>query len=346
MGPLLSQPWAPSLGMGTHPTASMSPEPPKSRRRPKAGKSKAPAKGSGLPPDLDLARREFLSAMRVEAGLASRTLEAYGRDLTRSLSWLANKGLKRLAALQQEQVLDYLKFRRDGGLSESTLARELVSLRMLLRYAQSEGWIGQSPIALLPAPKRKALLPNVLSPEEVERLLAAPDTDHWRDQRDRALLEIIYATGARVSEAVSLTTDSLQPELTSLRLHGKGDKTRIVPLGGPAREALTTWLEGGRKQQLKGLQSLHVFLGRGQKPLTRGTAWRIVRAAALKAGIQNHLSPHTLRHSFATHMIESGGDLRAVQEMLGHASIRTTEVYTHLDSEHVRSIHRLFHPRG
>ncbi|MBL4771822.1 MAG: tyrosine-type recombinase/integrase, partial [Planctomycetes bacterium] len=145
---------------------------------------------------------------------------------------------------------------------------------------------------------------------------------------------------------VSLTTDSLQPELTSLRLHGKGDKTRIVPLGGPAREALTTWLEQGRRKQLAGRTSPHVFIGRSQKPLTRGTAWRIVRAAALKAGLKNHLSPHTLRHSFATHMIESGGDLRAVQEMLGHASIRTTEVYTHLDTEHVRSIHRLYHPRG
>ncbi len=324
----------------------MCPSPPKSRRRPQPGKPTAPGKDSGLPPDLDLARREFLSAMRVEAGLASRTLEAYGRDLTRSLSWLAGKGLKRLASLEQELVLDYLKFRRDSGLAETTLARELVSLRMLLRYAQSEGWIGQSPIALRPAPKREALLPTVLSPEEVEQLLASPDTDHWRDQRDRALLEIIYATGARVSEAVSLTTDSLQPELTSLRLHGKGDKTRIVPLGGPAREALTTWLENGRKKQLKGRQSHHVFLGRTQKPLTRGTAWRIVRKAALNAGLTKHLSPHTLRHSFATHMIESGGDLRSVQEMLGHASIRTTEVYTHLDTEHVRSIHRLYHPRG
>ncbi|MDF1838653.1 MAG: tyrosine recombinase [Planctomycetota bacterium] len=321
---------------------------PRSRRRPRPAPSNKPkpAQDEALPPDLDLAKREFLSAMRVEAGLSARTLEAYGRDLQRGLGWLARAGLKRLAALQQEAVLDYLKHRRDKGMSEATLARELVSLRMLLRYAQSEGWIEQSPIALMPAPKRQSLLPNVLSPEEVERLLEAPDPTQWRGQRDKALLEIIYATGARVSEAVSLTTDSLQPELTSLRLHGKGDKTRIVPLGGPARQALTTWLEQGRKKQLAGRQSPHVFIGRTQKPLTRGTAWRIVRAAALTAGLTNHLSPHTLRHSFATHMIESGGDLRSVQEMLGHASIRTTEVYTHLDSEHVRSIHRLYHPRG
>ncbi|MFT4648997.1 MAG: integrase/recombinase XerD, partial [Glaciecola sp.] len=311
----------------------MTPSSPRSRRRPRADSalSKKQAAPSSLPPDLDLARREFLSAMRVEAGLSARTLEAYGRDLTRSLNWIAEAGVKRLAALKQDLVLDYLKARRDQGLAEATLARELVSLRMLLRYAQSEGWIGQSPIALMPAPKRQSLLPNVLSPEEVECLLNAPDTDHWRDQRDRALLEVLYATGARVSEAVSLTTDSLQPELTSLRLHGKGDKTRIVPLGGPAREALTIWLEQGRKKRLAGRQSQHVFIGRSQKPLTRGTAWRIVRAAALKAGLSQHLSPHTLRHSFATHMIESGGDLRSVQEMLGHASIRTTEVYTHLD---------------
>ncbi|MCA9000845.1 MAG: tyrosine recombinase [Planctomycetes bacterium] len=324
----------------------MPPSTPRSRRRARPTTGSKSREEAGLPPDLDLARREFLSAMRVEAGLSPRTLDAYGRDLDRSLGWLAKGGLKRLAQLTQAQVLDYLKSRRAQGMKEATLAREWVSLRMLLRYAQSEGWIGQSPLALMPAPKRQALLPSVLSPEEVERLLAAPDGDDWRAQRDRALLEVLYATGARVSEAVGLSTDSLAPELTSLRLHGKGDKTRIVPLGEPARLALTAWLEGGRRKRLAGRSSSHVFLGQTSKPLTRGSAWRIVRAAALKAGLSQKISPHTLRHSFATHMIESGGDLRSVQEMLGHASIRTTEVYTHLDSEHVRSIHRLYHPRG
>ncbi|HPF15374.1 MAG TPA: tyrosine-type recombinase/integrase, partial [Planctomycetota bacterium] len=233
-----------------------------------------------------------------------------------------------------------------SGLSEATLARELVSLRMLLRFAQAEGWITQSPLALLPQPKRSELLPDGLSPDEVEALLAAPTGSDWRAQRDRALLEVLYATGARISEALGLTTDSLHPELASLRLHGKGDKMRMVPLGAQARSALEAWLQRGRRQRLKGRPSQIVFLGQGLAPLTRGSAWRIIRRYAALAGIQAQISPHTLRHSFATHMIEAGGDLRAVQEMLGHVSIRTTEVYTHLDSEHVRSVHRLYHPRS
>jgi len=293
-----------------------------------------------------MARNEFLTSMRVEIGLARRTLTAYGRDLERSLGWFARQGLKRLSALDQETVLAFLRTRREQGLAEATLARELVSLRMLLRFAQSEGWIEQSPIALLPVPKREALLPTYLNPDQVEALLRAPLGSEPIDQRDRALLEILYATGARVSEALGLTTESLHPELNSLRLHGKGDKTRIVPLGEPARDALQIWLNQGRKRLLRGRPCSIVFVGRSLKAITRGTAWRIVRKRALQAGIHTSISPHTLRHSFATHMIESGGDLRAVQEMLGHASIRTTEVYTHLDGEHVRGVHRLYHPRG
>lgn len=305
-----------------------------------------PPEDPPLPPDLRLAREEFLTAMRVEAGLARRTLQAYGRDLDRVLGWLATGGLRRLGALTQEQALAYLRARREQGLAEATVAREWVSLRMLLRFAQAEGWIEQSPLALLPVPKREALLPSYLSPEEVDALLRAPQGASPKDQRDRALLEVLYATGARVSEALGLSTDALQPELRSLRLHGKGDKTRIVPLGEAAREALLAWLEGGRKRLLRGRPSSVIFLGRTLRPLSRGSAWRIVRERAAQAGIHKPISPHTLRHSFATHMIESGGDLRAVQEMLGHASIRTTEIYTHLDGEHVRSIHRLYHPRG
>ena len=304
------------------------------------------AQPAPLPPDLRLARDEFLTAMRVEAGLARRTLEAYGRDLTRSLGWLAQGGLKRLGALQTEAVLAYLRTRRQAGMAEATVARELVSLRMLLRFAQAEGWIEQSPLALIPVPKREALLPTYLAPDQVDALLRAPAGATPKDQRDRALLEVLYATGARVSEALGLSTDSLQPELRSLRLHGKGDKTRIVPLGEQARIALQAWLDGGRKRILKSRPSSVIFLGRHLRPLSRSSAWRIVRERAAQAGIAQSISPHTLRHSFATHMIESGGDLRAVQEMLGHASIRTTEVYTHLDGEHVRGVHRLYHPRG
>ena len=164
--------------------------------------------------------------------------------------------------------------------------------------------------------------------------------------RDRALLEVLYATGARVSEAVGLRTDGLQFELRVLRLTGKGSKTRLVPLGQRAIQALEAWLTRARRSALGGRESAFVFVSRTGKPLGRLDAWRRVKLAARLAGLSPDISPHTLRHSFATHLVEGGADLRSVQEMLGHASIKTTEVYTHLDAEHVTSIHRLYHPRG
>ena len=248
-------------------------------------------KEGALPPDLRLAREDFLQAMRVEAGLARRTLEAYGRDLDRSLTWFAKQGLRRLVEIHQDHVVSYLRQRRAQGMAESTLARELVSLRMLLRFAQAEGSIPQSPIHLMPIPKRSALLPSYLSPEDVESLLLAPKSSAWRDQRDRALLEVLYASGARVSEALGLTTDSLHAEMRSVRLHGKGDKMRLVPLGAKAQLALRTWLENGRKHLLKGRPSSIIFLGPRLTALTRGSAWRIVRTRAAQAGIQKPISP-------------------------------------------------------
>jgi integrase/recombinase XerD len=186
----------------------------------------------------------------------------------------------------------------------------------------------------------------VLAVEEVERLLAAPDGEGWRDQRDRALLEVLYACGARVAEAIGLRTDSLEPSLRVLRLLGKGSKMRVVPIGARAREALVHWIENGRRELPGGRKRAEVFLSRNGKPLDRTNAWRRVKAVALRAGLAASISPHTLRHSFATHLLAGGADLRAVQEMLGHASIRTTEVYTHLDNEELHGIHRLYHPRG
>ncbi|MBI5361569.1 MAG: tyrosine-type recombinase/integrase, partial [Planctomycetes bacterium] len=188
-----------------------------------------------------------------------------------------------------------------------------------------------------------------IAPEEVARLLAAPSGKGWppwKRERDQALLEVLYASGARVSEAVALRTDALEPKLRVLRLTGKGNKTRLVPLGERARMALEQWLGVGRRRFLADLSRPEVFLTKSGKPMSRIDAWRVVKAAARAAGIRAELSPHSLRHSFASHMVEGGADLRSVQELLGHASIQTTEVYTHVDSEHVTSLHRLYHPRA
>ncbi len=288
---------------------------------------------------------DFLEAMRVEAGLAKNTLSAYRGDVQRFLAFAGARGVRRWRELDPELVVAYLERLRLGGAAETSVARALSALRMYLRHQVLEGVLDTDPLARLEGPRLRRSLPHVLDPLEVGRLLAVEGTS-WRAQRDRALLEVLYACGARISEAVGLRTNSIEPSLRVLTLSGKGGKARLVPLGGRARAALEPWLRGGRVQLLRGRKSEHVFLTKSGRPLDRLTGWRAVKAAALRAGLPSAVSPHWLRHSFASHLLEGGADLRAVQEMLGHASIATTEIYTHLDAEHVRSLHRLYHPRG
>lgn len=289
---------------------------------------------------------DFLEAVRVEAGLSKNTLIAYRRDLERAARYFHTRGADSWSAVDSEAVVAYLGARRAGEASEATVARALSAMRMLMRHLASEGRIARDPTALLNSPVLRKSLPRALSLAEVERLLAAPAGATWRDQRDRALLEVLYASGARISEALGLTTDGLEPSLRVLRLTGKGSKTRLVPIGERARSALAQWIAQGRPKLPGALQRREVFLTHSGEPLDRTNAWRRVKAAALRAGITTRITPHGLRHSFATHLIEGGADLRSVQEMLGHASIQTTEVYTHVDSEHVLALHRLYHPRG
>lgn len=308
------------------------------------------------PAGLTAAVLEFLDAMRVEAGLARNTIAAYRGDLDSLSRWLGERGVAHWADLDEDRVIEWLGDRRRSGAAETSVARGLVALRMLVRFLITEGELKRDPTARIAAPKLRRLLPETLMPEDVERLLVtfledgkAPD---WRAQRDTALLEVLYAAGARISEALGLTTDDVPPDLTSLRLHGKGDKMRVVPLGSRARGALSGWLEEGRMEVMRRARAsgrpIHaaVFLSRSGRPLDRSTGWRRVKEAVRLAGLPGTISPHDLRHSFATHLLAGGADLRAVQEMLGHASIRTTEIYTHLDVEQVQTVHRMHHPRG
>jgi integrase/recombinase XerD len=308
------------------------------------------APDSPSPPELPTAFRgpleDFLDALRVEAGLAANTLRAYRGDLERFAGWAGTRGLIALKQVDAQVIVDHLAARRATDAAESSVARGLVAVRMWFQFLVGEGDLKRDPTALIPTPTLLKYLPHALSPEDVERLLSVHLGEDWRSRRDRALLEVLYATGARVSEAVGLRTDGLDPKLRVLRLHGKGDKMRVVPVGARAQEALAGWLEHGRSKVAGTSRKAEVFLTHRGAPLDRTNAWRIVKESALKAGLPASLSPHGLRHSFATHLLSAGADLRSVQEMLGHASIRTTEVYTHLDTEHVRSIHRLHHPRG
>jgi integrase/recombinase XerD len=302
--------------------------------------------GTEIPAGLTAGLEDFLVSLRVEAGLARNTLEAYRRDVRGFLRWAVEHRVRRWEDVRPRTLVRWLTALRDEGLAESTVARRLSALRMCLRHLLQDGRIPSDPCARISAPSLRRALPGTLSVDDVERLLAAPAGDDWIAERDRALLEVLYACGARVAEAVGLRTDALEPSLRVLTLTGKGDKTRVVPLGARARDALEAWLQGGRLTLPDARRRPEVFLTRTGRPLDRTSAWRRVKLAARHAGLPTTVSPHTLRHSFATHLIEGGADLRSVQEMLGHASISTTELYTHLDAEHVRSIHRLYHPRS
>ena len=295
---------------------------------------------------------DFLEALRVEAGLAKSTLASYRSDLERFLRWAVARDLTRWEQFDATSLVDYLAARRAEGAAEATVAHNLAAMRMLMRHLLQEGVLERDPSALIPTPLLRRALPKVLSVEQVGRLIeAAGEHDgtpakRWLAQRDQALIEVLYACGARVSEAVSLRTTGLEPSLRVLRLTGKGNKTRLVPFGEQARAALEAWISGGRAQVVAARTRHEVFITRSGRPLDRVNAWRRVKALARHAELPTGVTPHTLRHSFATHMIEGGADLRSVQEMLGHASIKTTEVYTHLDAEHLHSLHRLYHPRA
>ena len=299
-----------------------------------------------LPAELRRGLADFLEALRVEAGLARNSLVAYRRDVERFLSWLAEHGVRRFRDVRTEHLVEHLHALRATGCAEASAARSLSAIRTCLRHLVMEGVLTRDPGARISAPVLRRALPTTLSVEEVEQLLAAPGAEGWPAQRDTAFLEVLYACGARVGEAVGLRTDAIEPALRVLVLTGKGGKTRVVPLGGHARAALDRWLEDGRLGLPGARRRPEVFLTKSGRPLDRTNAWRLVRRAALRAGLPAGVSPHTLRHSFASHLIEGGADLRSVQEMLGHASIRTTEIYAHVDAEHIRSLHRLYHPRG
>ena len=324
-----------------------------------AAASKGPARGRrGLPkreaaadeaarpaPEAQAALADFLEAVRVEDGLSRGSVAAYRADLLLFLTWLAPRSL---AALEPEQVVGWLGALRADGARETTVARKFSALRRFVRFLVAEGRLARDATALFDAPRLPKPLPKALTQDEIARLLACEHAqgDELRGARDRALLETLYACGGRVSEVVGLALDDLEPTLRVVRLFGKGGKARVVPLGGRARVALEAWIAGARRTLPGHERQPRVFLSTRGRPLSRTAAWRIVREAALAAGVRGDVSPHALRHSFATHLVEGGADLRSVQEMLGHASIRTTEVYTRLDGDALLALHRLHHPRG
>jgi integrase/recombinase XerD len=291
----------------------------------------------------DLLADQFLHHLRVERGLAKNTIESYSRDLMKFFAFLEARSLPPLA-VSQADLMDFVASLA-GHLSLRSIARSISALKAFYRFLVSEDRIKTNPARLLSAPKLPRRLPGVLSRSEVERLLEQPDNSTGRGQRDRAMLELLYATGLRVSELVGLKIPNVNREAGFVRTVGKGSKERMVPVGAKALEALKEYLAHGRPALLKRKSSPYLFINPRGKPITRQGFWKIIKRYGLKAGIRKELTPHSLRHSFASHLLECGADLRSVQIMLGHADISTTQIYTHVTRERLKQIHEKYHPR-
>ena len=287
----------------------------------------------------------FLRHLAVERGLSPNTLEAYGRDLKRFETFLKGSRISTRKARRQD-LLSHVRALRQAGLSPKSVARAINSLRMYYRFLLGEGEVRSDPTTDLDVPRTWKSLPRFLTFQEVERLLSAPDTARPLGVRDVAMLEVLYATGIRVSELLSLTLESLNLEVGYLTCFGKGSKERIVPLGRKAIDRIRQYLGDVRPALARGTGSRHLFTNRNGSKMTRQGFWKILKAHGVAARIKGSLSPHVLRHSFATHLLEHGADLRSVQMMLGHADISTTQIYTHVNRERLRRIYHEFHPRA
>ncbi len=287
---------------------------------------------------------QFMNQLKVERGLSANTLAAYSHDLLTFFDFLGRKGVSPLEAMQND-LIAFIGEKRPH-LSARSLARCLVSIRMFYRFCVTEGKVESNPARLLGIPKLHQHLPDILSRDEVEALLSQPDVQTGLGKRDRAMLELLYATGLRVTELMELRVNNINLDAGFVRTVGKGAKERIIPMGSKAMDALREYLGSGRPSFLKKGRASNLFLSSRGRPMTRQGFWKIIKGYALKAGITRRVTPHTLRHSFATHLLEGGADLRSVQVMLGHSDISTTQIYTHVAREKLRSIHEKYHPRA
>jgi len=287
----------------------------------------------------------FRDYLLLERGLAERTAEAYLGDLERLVEFLRTRRAESPEFVSHEDLREYLFHLKDLGRAPSSIRRALSSTRTYFTFLLEEGVLEVDPTERLESPRGWRRLPSVLSAEEVEALLAAPSPDRLSHWRDRAILELLYATGVRVSELTGIRVTDLELDERMVRVTGKGSRQRWIPFGAPAAEALRRYLSHLRSELEGGESSGVLFLNLQGRPLTRMTVWTVVRDAAADAGINRRVSPHTLRHTFATHLLEGGADLVAVQELLGHVDISTTQIYTHLDRDYLRDVHRRFHPR-
>ncbi|MCD5390590.1 site-specific tyrosine recombinase XerD [candidate division NPL-UPA2 bacterium] len=295
---------------------------------------------------------QFLNYLSVERGLAKNSIIAYGRDLRKYIGFLKEREIESLGRSTHKEIMTYLmELKNPGlpgkrGLSSASVARNLVAIKMFHRFLVAEGDLKDDPTANMDSPLVAKKLPHVLTIPEVEKLLRRAKGQTLKEVRDRAILELLYGTGLRISELISLKMVDLNLDFSYLRCFGKGGRERIVPFGREARDWIKKYLEKVRPQLAKRKSDSALFLTRLGKGFSRQGLWKVIKKYANKSGLGKEITPHTFRHCFATHLLQGGADLRSVQEMLGHADISTTQVYTHVNRERLKSIHAKYHPRG
>ena len=300
---------------------------------------------SKLPP-MDNLIDLYLNYLLTEKGLSRATLESYSADMIRYREFLQQHNTPNISDADVALILKHMIDLRNAGLSARSRARHLVTIRGFYRFMAQEKILKHDPARLVDLPKTSMKLPDVLSVREVSQLLDAPDTDKPRGARDRAMLELLYAAGLRVSELVNLKVQDLNLEAGFVRVLGKGSKERLVPIGMPAQKMVVTYIEKYRATLLKNRPSRYLFVARAAGPFTRQGFWKLLRKYAALAKLHKKVTPHSLRHSFASHLLEGGADLRSVQVMLGHVDIATTQIYTHVARQQLKTVHTRFHPRG
>lgn len=287
----------------------------------------------------------FLSYLSVERGLSRNTIVSYRRDLNSYIDFVSSHYVDALSKISKNDITNFMMNQKDKGISANSIARRLAAIRMFHRFLARERIVKGDPSSLIDSPRLWKKIPDTLSLNEVERLLAQPDIRDRQGSRDKAILETLYATGMRVSEIVNLKADNVNLDIGYLRCIGKGNKERVIPLGKKAIVSIKRYLEINRPYFLKTKESEFLFLSRLGRRLSRQSVWKIIKRYAKYAKIKKPIKPHTLRHSFATHLLERGADLRSVQEMLGHSNISTTQIYTHINKERLKAIHKMYHPR-
>jgi len=288
----------------------------------------------------------FLDYITLERGLSINTRKAYADDLAQFLSRLDQKGVTSLDQVSRKQILDHLMAMKARGMSTNSISRHLVSIKVFFRYLQQEGLLEKNITDTMDSPRLWKILPDTLSKKEVVDLLDAPSKRKPLGVRDRAILEMLYATGMRVSELANLKTPNLHLDEGYIRVIGKGRKERVIPVAKNSADILMHYIEEVRPLLSDNPKMQHVFITQREKGLTRQRLWQIIKEQTRNAGIMKNVTPHTLRHSFASHLLENGAPLRVIQEMLGHVDIATTQVYTHVNPERLKSIHQQFHPRA